>query len=364
MSDDFADISEPAAPGSILGPDQAVVGLHFPPQQQILLYSSGQWEAFIHEWAHFCLKALYVHVQQFSGPGDRGIDIAGFADAERLQGVWDNYQCKHYAKALEPSDALPEIGKILWHTFNGAYRVPRRFYFVAPRGVGTTVAGYLANSAQLKQAVIEKWGTQIAGKITTSKQIPLDGAFLSYVQSFDFSIFDAKTSLQVIEDHSQGCPYHTARFGGGLPPRPQAGTPPEEIDPKESRYVEQLLAAYGDYKKCEIPDIYALKAWPPLGKHFVRQREAFYHAESLRVFARDTVPSGTFESLQDEFYDGVIDVHDADHPDGYVRVRKVMEAAHQVNITANALIARTHLKDRDGICHQLANEDRLKWTKP
>jgi hypothetical protein len=100
-----------------------------------------------------------------------------------------------------------------------------------------------------------------------------------------------------------------------------------------------------------------------LRDHFLRQREAFYQAESLRVFARDTVPPGTFESLQDDIYDGVIDTHDAGHADGYARVCEVTKAARELQITSNALISCTKPKDRDGICHHLANEDRLQWTK-
>jgi ABC-3C protein len=364
MSGEFKDIPAPPAPAGVIGPDQAAAGLRFLPQQQILLYSSDEWEAFVHEWAHYCLKKLYTQVQRFTGAGDRGIDIAGFVDAAKLQGIWDNYQCKHYDHALQPGDALPEIGKVLWHTFNNAYRVPRRYYFVAPHGVGTTLAGHLADPAQLKETVIAKWETQVADKITKTQSIILDGAFLAYVQAFDFSIFDAKTSLEIIEQHRDSCSYHATRFGGGLPPRPDPGAPPEEIAPTESRYIAQLLEAYADHKQHPVPDVHALKAWPPLNEHFRRQRESFYHAESLRVFARDTVPPGTFESLQEEIHYGVRDVHDADHPDGYVRVRKVVETARGLNITANALITRTHLKDRDGICHQLANEDRLKWIKP
>jgi hypothetical protein len=364
MTEDFNDIPAPAAALGVVGPDQAAAGPRFLPQQQILLYSSDEWEAFVHEWAHYCLKKLYTQVQRFTGPGDRGIDIAGFVDTQKLQGVWDNYQCKHYDHALQPGDVLPEIGKLLWHTFKKAYRIPRRYYFVAPHGVGTTVAGYLADSGQLKQAVIDKWEAQIGGKITKTESIVLEGAFLAYAQAFDFSIFDGKSCLQIVEEHRDGCPHHAARFGGGLPPRPDPGEPPEKIAPVESRYISQLLAAYADHKGCAVPDLQALKAWPPLNDHFGRQREAFYHAESLRVFARDTVPPGTFESLQDEIHYGVRDVHDADHPDGYMRVRKVTEVARGLNITANALIVRTHLKDRDGICHQLANEDRLKWIKP
>jgi hypothetical protein len=125
MIDHFRDISVPAAPKTVLAADQVLLGQRFPPQQQIILYSSDQWEGFVHEWAHFCLKKLYIQVQRFTGANDRGIDIAGFSDDQKLQGVWDNYQCKHYDHALYPSDAWPEIGKILWHSFKGEYKAPR-----------------------------------------------------------------------------------------------------------------------------------------------------------------------------------------------------------------------------------------------
>jgi hypothetical protein len=41
--------------------------------------------------------------------------------------------------------------------------------------------------------------------------------------------------------------------------------------------------------------------------HLDRAREDFYRAESLRVFSRATVPEGTFETLQDEVFSGVVD---------------------------------------------------------
>ncbi|MGA8366347.1 MAG: ABC-three component system protein [Candidatus Acidiferrales bacterium] len=343
--------------------DQAVHGPPVRPQQRILLYSADEWELFVQEWAHFCLRNLYAQVQRFSGAGDRGIDIAGFRDAPRLQGAWDNYQCKHYARGLYPSDAWPEVGKILWYSFKGEYKAPRRYFFVAPRGAGTSLANLLANPAKLKEGLIKNWDTQVARKITETERVALEGPFLAYVSAFDFSIFEAKTALQLIEDH-RACPYHAVRFGVGLPPRPAAARPPEQLASTESRYVAQLLAAYADHKKTAVSDVQSLRSWPNLNEHFGRQREAFYHAESLRVFARDTVPAGTFESLQDDIHSGVIDVCEASHPDGFVRVRSVTKAARELQLTSNALLSCAKPKDRDGVCHQLANEDRLQWTKP
>lgn len=359
----LVDILAPAVKANVLGADQVLLGHRFPPQQQIVLYSSDEWETFVHEWAHYCLKKLYQQVQRFTGAGDRGIDVAGFADDRKLQGVWDNYQCKHYDHALYPSDAWPEIGKVLWYSFNGEYKVPRRYYFVAPRGVGTTLAGYLADAARLKKELIANWDKHCRKKITDTTEVVLDGAFATYVGEFDFSIFDSKTALQLVEDH-RSCPHHAIRFGGGLPNRPEPNDPPAEIAPTESRYVEQLLGAYADHTKKPVPDIGSLRPWPTLGEHFGRQRVAFYHAESLRIFARDSVPDGTFESLQNEIHAGVIDTQDGDHADGYRRVCAVTKAARDLQLTSNPLITRAKPQDRDGICHQLANEDRLRWTKP
>jgi hypothetical protein len=94
-----------------------------------------------------------------------------------------------------------------------------------------------------------------------------------------------------------------------------------------------------------------------------RQREAFYQAEALRVFVRDKVEPGTFERLQDEIYAGVIDTNDEDHDDGYKRVVAVTKAAQDITMTANPIAPIAQTQDRRGICHQLANDDKLTWTR-
>ncbi len=363
MSDGFVDIGVPAAAAATVTAEQVLHGPAIPPQQRILLYSPTEWEEFILEWAHYTLKSKYRQVQRFGAAGDKGLDVVGFADRQKLQGVWDNYQCKRFVgRAVYPGDAWPEIGKILWYSFQNDYKPPRKYYFVAPHGVGTTLLGYLANPARLKSELLKVWDEKVKAAITDKQEVPLEGDFAAYVGRFDFSIFDSKTTLEIIDDH-RNCPCFVGRFGGPLKSRPVAGKPPADIAPGESRYVSQLLGAYADHKKQTVPDVKALKVWPPLEKHFDRQREAFYEAESLRVFARDNVPAGTFESLQQDIHTGVVDVCDSEHPDGYERVKQVTRAARELALTSNALIGTLKPKDRDGICHQLANEDRLEWTK-
>lgn len=360
MSADWKDIQKPSGPATPITVAQVVGGPAIPPQQRILTYSPDQWEEFVQEWAHYCLKRAYKQVQRFSGAGDMGIDIAGFSDDSRLQGIWDNFQCKHYGQALKPGDVWAEFGKIIWYSFTKQYVPPRRYFFVAPRGTGPKLTHLLANAAKLREELIANWDKNVKDSITSTQAVPLDAALLAYVNAFDLSIFVAKTSLELIEDH-RSTPAHAQRFGGGLKPRPASYKPPATVAPGESRYVTELLGAYGEHTGTTFVDPAALSPLK-LKEHFRRQREAFYEAESLRVFARDTVPPGTFESLQEDIYTGVIDTHDDAHADGYQKVCAVTTAAKAVQITANALITCTNPKDRDGICHQLVNEERLRWT--
>ena len=299
---------------------------------------------------------------RFSGANDRGIDIAGFTDRQHLAGVWDNYQCKHYDVAITPGIAWPEIGKILWHSFNGHYNAPRSYYFVAPRGTGTTLTQYLANSGALKNALLNAWDKNVRDRITSTQSVPLSGKFAEYVEKFDFSIFKPLSIRQVVEEHRTS-PYFIARFGGGIPARAHVTNPPDEIQAGESIYVGHLLAAYADHAKEDIKDRNSLKAWRHLDDHFKRQRECFYHAESLRVFVRDKVEPGTYETLQDEIYHGVVNTCDSAHPDGLARVNAVTAAAQTPALDAHPLGPSAFVRDRHGICHQLANQDRLKWTK-
>ena len=130
---------------------------------------------------------------------------------------------------------------------------------------------------------------------------------------------------------------------------------------EEINYVGRLLQAYADHAGVAVPTVEDLRALVQLFEHFCRSREDFYSAESLRNFSRDTLPPGEFERLQSEIFNGVVDVALAPHADGYERVLKTIAAARALQITAHALVSRLYTRDRSGICHQLANDDRLRW---
>ena len=184
---DVEDIPDPAVQPAASA-ERVAHGKPVLPQQRIFLFSADEWEAFIEEWAHF-QRSRYVQVKRFAGAGDMGVDVAGFADAHGLKGVWDNYQCKHYADPLQPKTAILEIGKCLWHSFQKKFVPPRRYNFMAPRDCGMSLNRLLLDKKALKDQVIGKWDAWCASGITKKGCIELEGDFLAYVQKFDFGIF-------------------------------------------------------------------------------------------------------------------------------------------------------------------------------
>ena len=353
-------VISPKEPATAPSSAHVQTGVPIPKAMRVRHFSPDEWEEFVEEWAT-TLEDFYTKVRRFGGAGDCGVDIAGFCTPDGFEGTWDNYQCKRYGHPLRPSDIWVEIGKIIYYSHTGEYSAPRAHYFVASRGVGTTLEKLLNKPKELCAKFKSCWGDYCRKQITATKIIELQGAFLAYVESFDFSIFSSKSHIELIKAHSH-TGFHAVRFGGGLPARPKPDAPPSEPVANESRYIRQLLDAYGDYLRITVEKPAALKAYQSLENDFLRQRERFYHAESLRNFARDTVPEGTFDDLQDEVFHGVIDVTEGGHPNGIDRMRATVAQAALVSTTANALASVTKSQDRQGICHQLANDDRLIWV--
>lgn len=340
--------------------EHVATGIPIPKTRRIEQFSPDEWEEFIEEWAT-SLKSEYARVARFAGSGDQGLDVVGFIEDGAFKGGWDNYQCKRYGAPLTPSDIWVEIGKIIYYSFRVEYPAPRKYYFVAPKGIGTSLGKLLADPARLKQGAKIAWGQHCESKIAKDVVAKLDGDLLVYFENFDFSMFSSRSLIEMIEGHVS-TPFHSIRFGGGLPARPLSLVPPKELASTESRYIQQLYEAYSDHAGEKISDITALDKQPALKKDFTRQRERFYHAESLRNFARDTVPYGTYEELQEDVYQGVIDTCASSHEDGLEKMRSTLSQAAQLSIASSPLSSATRVQDKQGICHQLANEDRLIWV--
>lgn len=237
--------------------------------------------------------------------------------------------------------------------------MPRRYRFVAPKGAGPKLSHLLSHTDQLHTALMDALKDDGALK---QAEKAFRATVADALSSIDLSVFDVEQLDHIVEIHRDS-PYHLFRFGGQLEERPPSPSPPHEFISEEAVYVEKLMTAYREREgKLDMTwaDVAAIEWYK---NHLSRQRVSFFSAEALRTFARDKVPPRTFESLQDEIYDGVVEVEQSSHKDGLDRLTSVLNAACNVQLSGNALITVSKPVDKKGICHQLANEDRLDWVK-
>lgn len=353
-------IPVPLAPLSGLAADSVVSGPPVHPEDRVRLFSADHWERFIEEWAD-SLRDEYELVERCGGAGDMGRDV--IATVKDGQGRWDNYQCKHYQNALAPSDIWLELGKLAYYTLRSEYSYPRRYFFVAPRGVGPTLSNLLKKPDALRSGLLVNWDKECRTQITKTETIECDDAMKAHIASLDFSIFQPKPLLRIIEGHAK-TRWHVVRFGGGLPVRPVPMTPPSTPADNEAVFVGELRRAYADHLKQDVKDVEAvLASRDDLREHCLDARVEFYSAEGLRTFSRDTLPTGEFEKLQDEVHSGIKDDIRDEHSDGYRRVVAVVKTARALQLTSNPLTTRIHTRDRGGICHQLVNNGKFRWVK-
>ena len=353
-------IPQPPAPPPSLAADVVASGLPVHPEDRVKLFSADQWERFVHEWVD-SLRDEYDLVERCGGVGDMGRDV--IATINDGNGAWDNYQCKHYKESLKPSDIWIELGKLAYYTLKGEYTYPSRYYFIAPHGAGTKLSNLLKKPEELRAGLFANWDNECREKITKAEIVECDATMKAHIVSLDFSIFQATPVLRIIDAHAK-TRWHAARFGGGLPHRPESITPPAVPADNETVFVGELRRAYADHLKQEVKFVDAdLAGREDLREHFNDARVEFYSAEGLRTFSRDTLPPGEFEKLQDEVYSGIKDDIRGEHADGYRRVVAVVKTARTLALTSHALISRIHSRDRGGICHQLANDGKVRWVK-
>jgi hypothetical protein len=330
------------------------------PWQIIQHYDDKTWERFIEEWTEG-FDPPYAQVVPLGGAGDKGRDLVAYAGDPSFAGTpWDSYQCKHYNGLLTPTDVYIELAKLCYYTLRGDYTIPRKYYFVSPKGVGTKLHDMLKRPDVLKAALIANWDGYCRRDIQTD-EVVLTDALRFFIESFDFSIVWFLTPQQILTQHRRTKYWHH-RFKIDPPSRPVVPVPPDDVQSHELRYVAQLLAAYSDHSKRDVKTPQALSTNPNLMQHFKRSRGYFYSAEALARFSRDHFQQGAFDAIKQHVFDGVADISASGHDDGYRCVLAVTGAAAQLPLPQSDLQPYVGPADKKGICHHLANDGDLTWV--
>ncbi|RDI51499.1 restriction endonuclease [Microvirga subterranea] len=207
-------------------------GLPMDPLGRLELFSPKDFERFTLEWASdYLSKHLpgVYEVQQRGGAGDKGRDVIVWLDPPHVKSRrWHLYQCKHYSTCLGADAASAEIGKILYHTANGAYSPPVEYWFVTHKDVTSPLQDLIDNPNDLKNFILSNWDKYCSEKITSKVKINLSTQLETHIKTFDFSIFRVKQPLDLIKEHSQ-TRYHFTAFGAPLLERPPPPKPPSSV---------------------------------------------------------------------------------------------------------------------------------------
>lgn len=339
-------------------------GKGVPAIDQLKVISPDDFEAVVLEWATDYLKPKYEHVVKIGGAGDKGRDVIGYYSVKDQK--CDYYQCKHYKEALGVTAVNLELGKLCYYTFTGDIPLPELYYFVAPQGITSHVQAYLDNPKSVNDILIEKWEKQCQSKIK-NEDVMLEGEFLTYVKGFDFSLLRSKAPNELISEHSE-TNWHASRFGTGLrATRDYIPKAEKDIEDRENLYVSQLLLAYSDKLQKKISKSSELITEDSdLHDHFEESRNAFFCAESLLEFERDNlsiVEESPFKELKGEVFTVTKTTARLEHPNAYIKVLKTTAAAINNEYSSNALHTELKNEDKEGLCHHLVNENRIKWVK-
>ena len=316
-------------------------------------------EEFVELWIDRKSKQ-YVRVERIGAANDKGRDVIGFLSERSHEGAWDLYQCKRKTRGgkLGTPEAMTELGKLFHHHVEGAYQtLPTAYVFVAPRGVVAPLRDLILNPSTLGPHLIAHWDDHCAMRITEATTVSLTPTIRSAIEAFDFARVSYLTAPMIVKDPVAAPAL--SKVLDLIPDEAPRGVAPAAIQIEEIAYIDQLRKVYGEAVGADFATADDVLAHPDHGEHLRRQRTRFFEAASFSRFHRDNTGPGALETFQDDVFHGVIEVYSEAHPSRLHRVDAVMKHSGQTQVS---LLGRlTRIPVRQGMCHHLANEGRLKW---
>jgi hypothetical protein len=322
----------------------------------ILSMNDAELEQFCRAWVE--RKSGYLEVKRYAGTGDLGRDVVGFLTDQRHDGEWDNYQCKQYRSGVAQTQGLLAIGKVLYWAWKGEFTAPRRFFFVAPKGLARKLDGLIDKPTELTKALLDNWHTVCAKNITKKATITLDASLRAFIEAYNCKNIHSIDIDQVMAD-SAVKPLLIEKFGadpGAYPP----AVVPIDVENAEMRYIQELVDAYGERAKTPFSDHQAILDNEEHGSDLRRQRDRFFEADAFQKFYRDNTSAPVIAGFRKDIHFGVVDGWNAAATDTLARVETVMKQAGTIT-PAGPLAKYAHVPVKQGMCHHFVNDGEMSW---
>lgn len=326
------------------------------------------YEEMIASWAFYCLKTNgkhYEDVLRLGGAGDKGMDVLAFHN--QAKNDCDIYQCKHYDKKISLSDVIGELGKFLYNVYTKYLPNPRSYFLMAPKGLTSRFTITYTNNLKLREAIKDNWNKSIANKISTGNTIKYEGDLVSFLESFDYSIFKFYSPDKLLSDlreHKYRYVYNQY-FGVQKHELERIKTDtPAEHEEYENSYIKNLIDAYNDVEESEIVTSENV-SHSKFSKHFARSREEFWMAESVKKMSVENCPGDDdeFAELETDMYNHVADTYEDIHENAFKRVKAVTDKATSFVKKERIISGELGSSELKGVCFQLSNDNKLIWKE-
>lgn len=300
----------------------------------------------------------YKGSERFSGSGDMGRDVVGYKTNQKHEGEWDNFQCKQLKSVLYRPDALRELGKIFFHSSKGNFILPVHYFFVAPRGVARTVKELVAHPTKLAEALETDWDEICADHIETDTKHVLNDNLRALIRSYKFENVEVFDANRLVKQASMTAVL--VDWFGADPGQYPEGEAPEDIQPEEQVYINELAIACGDRRGNQYGNVSEALNCSEYGPRLRLHRKRYFEAARFKRYYRDNTPTDVLRSFEDDIYYGVIETHQAKHPDVLGKVDAVMVRASAVQVSG-VLGKYARVSVKQGTCHHFSNDGILPW---
>lgn len=318
-------------------------------------------EDFVDIWLHN-RSTKYYRTERLGKSSDKGRDVVGFATDKLHEGDWDLYQCKRKTRGskLGIGEALKELGKIFYHHLKGEYAtLPKRYIFVSPRGITGPLQTLLLNKEQLRTALLEQWDDTCKTGITRNEEVLLTDEIRAIINTYEFARIDYLSGTLLAKEPDVGPAL--SKILGLVPDEAPEADAPETISEVEMIYLDQLREVYGETSGTAFPTIDDVLAHPDHAGHLQLQRTRFFEAAAFDRFHRDNTAPGAMETFKKDIFHTVVEVYRESHSSRLDRINAVMKHIGMTQVSLLGRMSRPPV--RQGMCHHLATDGRLKWNQ-